>query len=428
LNLFSKYLSITDQSIRHLTHAIATFSLQRHYFFTKKSNFSKNEGISTPTMAGSVMEHLSSHDHQRLLQAIQQLYALRDLETFAVNALTILNQLVPSDIPEFHATAVQTGQVSPIFLPGFPGFTPEIHRLIQRHFGEHPLIQRLPQTLHGVYQISDFLSQPELHRLEVFYQQYLRPFDVEEQITFFLPNSISDGWHHISQIDANVVGVSLHRTQRFTERDRLILKLIRPHLSQAHCNAQQYQQLQQDLSQLQQSLNQLDLVILNAQGQVQRITPQAIAWLETYFPKFPGWLQLPDHLWAWVKHQVMVTQNPDRPKAGLPLRIQQNGKQLVIRLVVDPIAAQYLLLLEEQALSLSQLLELLGLSQRETEVLFWVMQGQGNKAIATQLSVSQSTVRKHLESIYHKLGVQSRTEAISQVLEKLGVLNPLPLD
>jgi NarL family two-component system response regulator YdfI len=56
------------------------------------------------------------------------------------------------------------------------------------------------------------------------------------------------------------------------------------------------------------------------------------------------------------------------------------------------------------------------------------MQGKDNKAIAIQLSVSQSTVRKHLESIYHKLGVQSRAEAIAQVLEKLGVFNPLPLD
>jgi DNA-binding CsgD family transcriptional regulator len=374
------------------------------------------------------MDHLSSHDHQRLLQALQQIYALHDLETFAVNALTILNQLVSCDLPEFHVTAVQMGQVSQIFLPDFPGFTPEIHRVIQRHFGEHPLVQRLPQVLHGVYQISDFLCRQELHRLEGLYQQYLRQLDVEEQITFFLPNSISDGWHHISQIDANLVGFSLYRTQRFTERERLILKLIRPHLSQAYGHAQQHQRLQQDLSQLQQTLNQLDLAMLNTTGQIQMITLQASLWLETYFPKPHGLHQLPDHLWAWVKHQVRAMQNPDLPRACLPLRIQQDGKQLVIRLVVDPIAAQYLLLLEEQAISLAQLLDLLELSQREAEVLFWVMQGKGNQAIATQLSVSQSTIRKHLESIYHKLGVQSRTEAIAQVLEKLGVLNPLPLD
>jgi DNA-binding CsgD family transcriptional regulator len=373
------------------------------------------------------MATLTSQDTQQLFHAIQKLYSFHDLSSFAVNALTILNQLVPSDIPEFHVTAVQTGQISPTFLPDFPGFTPEMLRLIQRHFGEHPLVQRLPQALHEVYQISDFLSRAELHRLEGLYQQYLRQFDVEEEITFFLPNSISHRWHQFSQIDANLVGFSLSRTQRFTERERLILKLIRPHLSQAHCNAQQFQQLQQDLSQLQQTLNQLDLVILNPTGQVQMITPQASVWLETYFPQPPSLRQLPDHLWAWVKHQVMVTQTPDLQKACLPLRIQQNGKQLVIRLVLDSIANQYLLLLEEQALSLLQLLDLLELSPRETEVLFWIMQGKGNKAIATQLNVGQSTVRKHLESIYHKLGVQSRAEAIAQALQKLGILNPRSL-
>ena len=110
----------------------------------------------------------------------------------------------------------------------------------------------------------------------------------------------------------------------------------------------------------------------------------------------------------------------------MPLRIEQADKQLVIRLVVEP-GDQYLLLLEEQTLSLLQSLELLGLSQRETEVLLRVMQGNDNKAIATQLSVGRSTVRKHLESIFHKLGVQSRTEAIAHALEKLGILNALPL-
>ena len=109
----------------------------------------------------------------------------------------------------------------------------------------------------------------------------------------------------------------------------------------------------------------------------------------------------------------------------MPLRIEQAGKQLVIRLVIEQ--ERYLLLLEEQTLSLSQPLELLGLSQRETEVLFWIMQGKDNKAIALQLSIGKSTVGKHLESIYQKLGVQSRTEAIAQALEKTGVINSLPL-
>ncbi len=373
------------------------------------------------------MEHLTLNDTQSLLQGVQKLYTLCDLETFGLNALTILNQLVPSNRPHFHATQVRTRQISRSFLPDCSGLTPEIERMIDLHFDEHPILHHMPQTLHGAYQISDFVSQKELHYLESVYQQFLRPLDLEEQMTFFLPNTSSGSWREVTQTDATLVGFSFHRTQRFTERDRLILNFLRPHLRQAYDNAQHYQQLQQDLSNLKQSLNHLDLVILNPTGQIQWVTPKAVLWLETYFSKPTSTLQPPDHLWAWVKHQVMVTQTPDLPKACLPLRIQQDSKQLVIRLVVDPIAEQYLLLLEEQTLSLLQSLSLLGLSQRETEVLFWVIQGQENKAIAVHLTVGTSTVAKHLESIYRKWGVQSRTEAIAYALDKIGVLNQLPL-
>jgi DNA-binding NarL/FixJ family response regulator len=366
------------------------------------------------------MEHLTVNDTQSLLQGVQKLYTLCDLETFSVNALTIVNQLVPSDRPHFHATVVRTRQTSRSFLPDCPGYTPEMERLIHQNFDEHPLLQHMPQVLHGAYQLSDFVSQKELHCLEVVYQQFLRPLDSEEEITIFLPNINLGSWRKITQTDATLFGFSLHRARRFTERDRLILNLLRPHLSQAYCNARQHQQLQQDLSQLHQTLNHLGLVILNFEGQVQRVTPQAVAWLEAYFPKPTSMSQLPDHLWAWVKHQVSyATLEANLSKPQLPLRIEQAGRQLVIRLVVEQ--EQYLLLLEEQTLSLSQSLGLLGLSQRETEVLFWIMQGKDNKAIAAHLTVAKSTVGKHLESIYRKLGVQSRTEAIAYALGKLGL-------
>ena len=45
------------------------------------------------------MEPLSLKDTQNLHQGIQKLYTLRNLDTFGVDALTILNQLVPSEVP-----------------------------------------------------------------------------------------------------------------------------------------------------------------------------------------------------------------------------------------------------------------------------------------------------------------------------------------
>jgi DNA-binding NarL/FixJ family response regulator len=52
------------------------------------------------------------------------------------------------------------------------------------------------------------------------------------------------------------------------------------------------------------------------------------------------------------------------------------------------------------------------LSERELEVLRLVAHGARTKEIAAQLSVSSRTVEAHLTSIFNKLGVSSRTEAL----------------
>ena len=53
------------------------------------------------------------------------------------------------------------------------------------------------------------------------------------------------------------------------------------------------------------------------------------------------------------------------------------------------------------------------LSQRELEILKLVAMGARNKEVAAQLAISQSTVKAHLDSIFNKLGVDSRTAAVS---------------
>lgn len=52
------------------------------------------------------------------------------------------------------------------------------------------------------------------------------------------------------------------------------------------------------------------------------------------------------------------------------------------------------------------------LTPRETEVLQLVAEGLTNKAIARQLTISDHTVKFHVNAIMSKLGVQSRTEAV----------------
>jgi DNA-binding CsgD family transcriptional regulator len=379
------------------------------------------------------METLSIEDIQNLSQCIQKLYTLHDFDTFGTSALSIVDRLVPTDIPLFTLTNTRTGQLDLTYLPNFSSLSPEVLEVLEQVLSQnretHPIAKNMPLTLNGAYKLSDFVSQQELHALENLYQRFLRQTNIEDQMIFFLPDVTPSRWQELAQADTTLTGFIINRDRcSFVERDRTILNLLRPHLFQAYTNAQKYQQLQQNLSQVQQSLDCLDLIVLDTDGKIKSIAPQAIIWLETYFSKPTCASQLPDLLWSWVKHQIAIfTTQIDRPNACLPLRMQQAGKELIIRLVIEPSEAQYLLLLEEQKPSLLNSLAILGLSQRETEVLAWVLQGKDNQLIATQLNIGISTVRKHLENIYRKLGVQSRTEASVSALTKLGFLHSLPL-
>lgn len=55
------------------------------------------------------------------------------------------------------------------------------------------------------------------------------------------------------------------------------------------------------------------------------------------------------------------------------------------------------------------------LTPRQWEVLRQVARGAGNTQIARTLGLSDATVRKHLENVFLRLGVQSRTEALARV-------------
>lgn len=57
-----------------------------------------------------------------------------------------------------------------------------------------------------------------------------------------------------------------------------------------------------------------------------------------------------------------------------------------------------------------------GLTRRESEVMHWLARGKTDADIAALLSISPRTVHKHLEHIYVKLGVETRTAAVMRAL------------
>jgi DNA-binding CsgD family transcriptional regulator len=58
------------------------------------------------------------------------------------------------------------------------------------------------------------------------------------------------------------------------------------------------------------------------------------------------------------------------------------------------------------------------LTPREFEMLTAISAGLGNKAIARRFDISLHTVKFHIESLFRKLGVRTRAEAVAKGLER----------
>jgi DNA-binding CsgD family transcriptional regulator len=80
--------------------------------------------------------------------------------------------------------------------------------------------------------------------------------------------------------------------------------------------------------------------------------------------------------------------------------LERDGLRLVVRRVGD------VLVLRE---------EVTGLTRRENEILELAARGHSNATIAASLWISPGTVRIHLQHVYKKLGVQSRTAAVGRI-------------
>ena len=89
------------------------------------------------------------------------------------------------------------------------------------------------------------------------------------------------------------------------------------------------------------------------------------------------------------------------------IRAAARGESLLSPAVVQKVVAH---LAEPESVGVE------GLSEREREVLALLVQGSANKEIATRLYITERTVKAHVSSIFNKLGVNSRTEAVGVAL------------
>jgi DNA-binding CsgD family transcriptional regulator len=85
------------------------------------------------------------------------------------------------------------------------------------------------------------------------------------------------------------------------------------------------------------------------------------------------------------------------------------------------VEGDWLIVMEETSdgVAIENLVQAFGLTGREAEVLYWVVQGKINRDIGDILGASPATVKKHLERVYAKLGVETRTAAAAMAMNRV---------
>ena len=275
------------------------------------------------------------------------------------------------------------------------------------HARDHPFVAQCRRSRSvRAWRLSELEGHEAFTRSELHAKVY-RFLGIEHQLLLL-----------VASPDAHWRVLVLNRRERdFSGEERLALESLWPHIMLAERRLRRAAHLREGAS-LEGAADPGSAVIVVAgSGAVIVCSEQARLWLSEYFDAvfLARGVTLPPALRDWVAERLERERSGRRIRVVRrdPLIVARGDRSLVIELIVDHGKDQHLVTLEEVALNApAATLEGLGLTPREAEVLSWVAQGKTNREVGMILGSSGRTVQKHLEHIFEKIGVESRTAAI----------------
>ncbi|GAP34998.1 response regulator transcription factor [Piscinibacter sakaiensis] len=156
--------------------------------------------------------------------------------------------------------------------------------------------------------------------------------------------------------------------------------------------------------------------------------PDALAATDARPPS--GAAALPPEVVAWAREQgarQAAGRAPEPLDLTLPPRAPAgSGARLIFTLHEPAGDDEWLVVMRER--SDQAVIDALGstfrLTAREAEVLYWLAKGKTNRDIGDILGTSPATVKKQLEHVYEKLGVETRNAAASMAMGRVRGLTP----
>jgi DNA-binding response OmpR family regulator/DNA-binding CsgD family transcriptional regulator len=136
--------------------------------------------------------------------------------------------------------------------------------------------------------------------------------------------------------------------------------------------------------------------------------------------------QTPEPVLNWLRRSLADAERQIEPPRLTCPGATHGARRLTFRLHQQTGDGDWLIIMREesdetviQAMSLS-----FKLTAREAEVLYWVVKGKINRDIGDILGTSPMTVKKHLERVFAKLGVETRTAAAGMAMSRIRLLHP----
>lgn len=385
------------------------------------------------------MTRLTYRSLRRLSEAIRNIYAAANGDCLPAHILSALSELFPSPSISYNENNLRERDKSvhlfhprdamgrddaalldayiydhPFFHLLHPGMVKtypfedrvESFRRRERIFGSASLLGRAVNT-------SDILTDRQFHKLGI-YNDIFKWNNIEYQMMSVVWNS--------RRRDINIC---FNRDKDFTGEERLIFSLLSPHVVQAYTKLEFLERMREALAVVTEDAN-CGMIVLDNNGRFKFLIGAAQHLLTEHF-QVPSRSasRLPEELERWVRRsRSLLAQDSEIPPPLTPFIIENEIGRLIVRLVNcrGESGEENLLLLkgEPKTLSIERLKDL-GITSREAEVLYWTAQGKSNAQTASILDAAPATIKKHLENIYRKLGVENRTAAVRLAMEKLGM-------
>jgi DNA-binding CsgD family transcriptional regulator len=162
--------------------------------------------------------------HARVLDLVGEVGAFLELDELRVGLLGAIRTVVPCDYASLNQVGQGPSQNWSIVEPPMPI---ESFEVFYRLAHQNPLAERHLRTRDGrPYRISDLVTAEQFHQTDL-YREFYAPIGVEYQISFALPSNGEE-----------ILAIALSRRETdFSDQERELLAVARPHLIQIYRNA-----------------------------------------------------------------------------------------------------------------------------------------------------------------------------------------------